>query len=65
MSFNLFSSLQPDEQAALMIFQWDNYGEQLKALEKTAGVSLDTKLESLEELDKLMRQAPGRVRLDI
>jgi hypothetical protein len=61
----LFYCLEPEVRAALMQHQWDTY-HTLLDLPSPPGasqdVTLDAKMESPEEIDKLMRQAPSRSR---
>jgi len=54
----LFWSLSVDEQVALMQYQWQNYGTKLEvARPPEVGVLVNIQVE-LDEIDKLMRQAP-------
>jgi len=59
----LFWALSPETQAALMVYQWDNYGEKLN-IPAPPGTSTGTsvQLENLEEIDQLLRQPPSRSR---
>ena len=57
----LFWELSVSEQAKLMQYQWDNYGEKLDLPPepKEPGSTWDSiSLESIEKIDKLMRRKP-------
>ncbi len=51
----LFWCLEPEVQAALMIYQFDTYGFYLEAPQRPNGIHIDTKIESPGEIDKIMR----------
>ena len=56
---------QAETQAALIQFQWDNYGEILKIPTPpmtSKGVWLTVETETIEEIGRLMRHAPSRSR---
>ena len=61
----LFWCLESETQAALIQWQWDNYGERLKiptppmTSKAVWGVVVE---ENSEEIDRLIRQAPSRSR---
>ena len=57
----LFWCLEPKSQAMLIQYQWDNYDLKL-SIPPMPDSKFDTKLESPEEVDKLMRQSPSRSR---
>jgi len=55
----LFWILKPEEQAALRKYQFGTYGYRLSILHSPiAGVSLDAKLESTDQIGRIMRQRP-------
>lgn len=54
----LFWCLKPEAQALLMKYQWDNHGFRLQVPPLSDDGHIDTKIESPEEIDKLMRQKP-------
>jgi len=54
--------LEPAVQAALMQFQFDNYGYRLQIPPMLDFSGRDTKPESLEEIDRELRKAPSRSR---
>ena len=63
--FPLFWCLKPDSQAALLQWQFDNYSEILKIPTPpttSKGVWLAVEMESIEEIDKIMRQAPSHMK---
>lgn len=64
--WNLKVDRQAAIQAALMQFQWDNYGELLEILNSpiplSGAVTYSVQLENLEEIGKLLRQPPSRSR---
>lgn len=53
----LWWHLEPAAQALLMQFQWDNYKYHIE-IPPLPGSKIDTEIESPEEIDSLMRQAP-------
>ena len=63
---NLFWCLPPASQAALMQYQHDNYGEKLEIFNSpmplSNAVEYSVQLENLEEIARLMRQAPSQSR---
>ena len=54
----LFWCLSVESHAALMKFQLDKYGQHLVIPPLPKDVRIDTKLKSLEEIDRLMRRKP-------
>lgn len=54
--------LEPAAQALLMQFQWDTYGFRLQIPLELGHGRVDTEIESPEEIDQIMRQAPSRSR---
>ena len=59
----LFWCLKTETQAKLMQFYYDKYGEILDIPPQTSkGVWQSVQLENLEEIDRIMRQAPSRSR---
>jgi len=65
MKWPLFWCLTTETQAKLMQYQWDNYGEILNIptpAQTSKGVWQSVQLENLEEIDRIMRQAPSRSR---
>ena len=54
----LFWCLKPKCLAKLIQWYWDNYGFLLEIPPPLDGISIDTAFESLEEIDRLMRQKP-------
>ena len=59
----LFWRLSAEAQAALMKFQFDNYGVRLDIVPVALGdINIDTALETTDEIDKLMRQPPKHPR---
>ena len=58
-SWPLFWCLEPETQAALMQYQWDNYELKLDIPtphQTSKGVWLNTQLENADEIDRLIRQ---------
>ncbi len=56
----LFWCLEPETQARLLQYQWDNYGETLDIPtppQTAKSVWLAVQMENIEEIDRLMRQA--------
>ena len=54
----LFWNLKPETQAALMQWQYDNYGKKMDIPTPpmtSEGVWLNVKMENVQEIDKLMR----------
>ena len=65
MKWPLFWCLKTEQQAKLMQFYYDNYGEILnipKPTQTSNGVWVGVQLENLEEIARIMRQAPSRSR---
>ena len=65
MLWSLFWCLKPEKQAALIRYQFDNYGEKLEIPTPpmtSKGVWQTVQLENLEEIGRLIRQAPSRSR---
>ena len=63
--YPLWWRLSAAAQAKLMQYQWDNYGEILdipKPTQTSKGVWMSVQLENLEEISRIMRQAPSRSR---
>lgn len=61
----LWWCLKPESQAALMLFQFQNYGTKLDIPappQTSKGIWLNTQLETAEEIDHIIRQAPSRSR---
>lgn len=61
----LFWCLEPKAQAALMLFQFQNYGTKLDIPappQTSRGVWLNTQLENADEIERIMRRAPSRSR---
>lgn len=59
----LWWCLDPEQQAALIQFQWDNYHEKLEIPPMTyKGVWLEVAIENPSEIGRLMRQPPSRSR---
>ena len=55
----LFWILKPEDQAKLMSYQYENYGTHLTIPQDPfQPITLDSKLETLEEIDREMRKAP-------
>jgi len=55
----LFWLLEPATQAALMSFQWQNYGEKLKVVQPPqVMVSVNAQAEPLDEIERIMKKAP-------
>jgi len=50
----IWECLKPEQLAKLILVQWKLYGTKLKCLEKDPEYTI----ESLEEIDRLMRQRP-------
>jgi len=64
----LWYCLESAVQAKLMMYQWDNYGKKLKITASpgaSQGVSFSVEQEGLEEIDRIMRQAPNPKRLGL
>ena len=62
-NWTLFWCLEPAAQAALMQYQWQNYGTKLDiATPPTQGVRVTGELENSSEIDRLIRQPPSRSR---
>lgn len=61
----LFWCLKPEAQAKLMQLYWDEFGTRLE-IPAPPGITEDVwqkvRLESLEEIDRIMRQPPSRSR---
>ncbi len=65
MNCPLFWILKPEDQVKLMKYQWDNYGEKLDIPTPpgtSRGVCLAAETENIDEIDRLMRQAPSNSR---
>ena len=61
----LFWMLKPQDQVALMQYQYDHYDTHLDIpMDAFKSVSLDSQIETLEEIDREMRKAPSRSRRD-
>jgi len=63
----LFWSLEPAAQAKLIQYQWDNYNENI-AIPAPLEIPQEDwpiEMESLEEIDRLMRQKPRRPKGDL
>ena len=57
---NLWQSLSPENRNKLAQFYEEEFGQPFLAPGRhDRDIKLDTKLESLEEIDKLMRQKPS------
>jgi len=50
----IWECLKPEQLAKLILVQWKLYGTKLKCLERDP----EYNIESLEEIDRLMRQRP-------
>ena len=58
----LFWKLSPETQAALMQYQWDQYGEKLNIPPEPKEPVHEIPIHVDEDIDKFMRQAPSRSR---
>ena len=63
MKWPLFWCISQEARVALMKYQWEHFGLRLNIPpEPFTPVSFSTQLESLEEIDRMMRQKPHRPR---
>ncbi len=53
--------MKPESLALLALYQWETYGYNLEIIARSKDdIQVETQLESVEEIDKIMRQAPRR-----
>lgn len=57
-----FHCLSVEDQVALMKLQWDEFGYHLELPPLPGDIHVDTKMESQEEIGKIIRWAPSRFR---
>jgi len=62
--YPLFLCLKPEAQLALAQMQWDIYGLVIKEALMPEEPIIDTEIESLEEIDHIMRKPPRHHRGD-
>jgi len=58
----IFASLSVEVLMKLMEYQYDHHGTALEEPPQLPDLTIDTKPETPEEIDRLMRQAPSRSR---
>ena len=60
--FPLWHLLSPANRSKLANYQWEQYGVRIAIPNTPTEVSIQTKIEDIEEIDKFMRQKPNEVK---